>query len=139
MPNGSLWKQKRPNGVIKVVNNAESGDRGTCQRPELASSLEKMMAPEIWARTWSTDGRGCRSRQTLSLSLVRSTHIRTFQFGFGTTTIPVHQSVGCSTLAMTPRRSIRSSSSFTSCIRGIATLLTTHWENGVAFGQSLME
>ena len=25
------------------------------------------------------------------------------------------------------------------CIRGIATLLTTHWENGVAFGQSLME
>ena len=69
MPNGSLWKQKRPNGVIKVVNNAESGDRGICQKPELASSLETMVAPESWARTWSTDGRGCHSRLTFSLSL----------------------------------------------------------------------
>ena len=46
MPSGSLWKQKRPKGVVKVVSNAESGDKGTCQKPELVSSLEKMVAPD---------------------------------------------------------------------------------------------
>ena len=45
MPKGSLWKQNRPNGVMKVVSSAESGASGICQKPELASSLEKTLAP----------------------------------------------------------------------------------------------
>ena len=113
MPNGSLWKQKRPKGVINVVSNADSRARGTCQKPELASSFERMLAPASCPSTWSTDGSGCRSRWTLWLSLVRSTQRRTFPFGFGTTTKPAHQSVGCSTLAITPSSSIRSSSRLT--------------------------
>lgn len=103
-------------------------DRKTCQKPELASSFKKTVAPDSWARTWSTDGRWCRSRRTLSLSLVRSTQMHTFPPGLGTTTILTHQSVGCSTLAITPSRSSHSSSSFTGCIRDIATLLTMHWD-----------
>ena len=46
MPKGNLRKQKRPKGVMNMVSNAESGDRGTCQKPELASSFEKTVAPD---------------------------------------------------------------------------------------------
>ena len=45
MPNGSLGKQKRPKEVINVVSNADSRARRTCQKPELASTLERMLAP----------------------------------------------------------------------------------------------
>ena len=65
--------------------------------------------------------------------------MRIFPLGFSMTTMRAHQSVGCSTLVMTPSRSIRSSSSFTSGRRGIATLRTTLCKNGVALGWSLME
>ena len=65
----------------------------------------------------------CRSHLTVLLSLVRSTHIRRLPFGLGTTMIPAHQSVGCSTLAMTPIASILLISCFTLGIRGNAALL----------------
>ena len=119
---------KRSNNV---VSNAESGEIRTFQNLELVSNFEKKVAPDNWARTWLTAGSGLHSCQTLSLSLVRSTQIHTFPFGFGTTTMPAHQSVGCSTLVMTPNFSIHSSSCLTGCISGIATLLTTDWETGV--------
>ena len=96
MPNRSLWKQKQPKGVINVVINADSRARGSCQKTELASSLERMLAPASFPSTWSTDGSGCCSRWTLWLSLVRSIQMQTFPFGFGTTAMPEHQLVGCS-------------------------------------------
>ena len=43
IPNGSLLKQKRPNGVTKVVSNFDSSSKGICQNPLLASSLEKIL------------------------------------------------------------------------------------------------
>ena len=65
MPNGSLRKQNRPKGVMKVVSGMDSGDRGICQNPELASSFENTLAPASWANVLSTAGRGCLSRHTL--------------------------------------------------------------------------
>ena len=76
IPKGSLLKQKRPNGVIKVVKSADSGERDTCQNPEFASNLEKTFAPARCANVCSTAGKGCLSRFTLLLSLVRSTQMR---------------------------------------------------------------
>ena len=49
---------RTPKGEMKVVNSADSWDRGTCQKPELASSFEKIVAPDSWARTWSIEGSG---------------------------------------------------------------------------------
>ena len=57
MPNGSHLKQKRPNGVMKVVNSWLSSASGTCQRPCLASSKENIWAPETFPKTSSTVGR----------------------------------------------------------------------------------
>ena len=99
--------------VINVVSNADFGARGTCQKSELVSSLERMLAPASFPSTWSTDDSGCHSHRTLWLSLVRSTQMRTFPFSFGTTTMPANQSVGYFTVAITPSFSIRSSSRLT--------------------------
>ena len=49
---------------------------------------------------------------------LRSKHMRILPSGLGTTTMPEHQSLGMSTLEMTPRFSIRSNSAFTLLIRG---------------------
>ena len=57
--------------------------------------------------------------------------------GFGTTTMPAHQSVGMSTLEMTPRFSIRSNSAFTLLIRGSATLRGVVKAKGVESGFNL--
>ena len=46
MPKGSLLKQKRPYGVIKVVRRRDSVANGICQKPLLASNLLKTLAPE---------------------------------------------------------------------------------------------
>ena len=80
----------------------------------------------------------CCSRLTFSLSLVRSTHIRRLLFGLGTTTIPAHQSIGCSTLVMTPIASILLSSCFTLGIRGNATLLEVESAKGLAPSHKLI-
>ena len=49
IPNSSRWKQNRPNELMKVVSNADLGERGTCQNPELVSSLVNNWAPASWA------------------------------------------------------------------------------------------
>ena len=83
-------KQKRPNGVMKVVRRADSGERGSCQNPELASSFKNTIAPASWASVWSTAGIWCLSLHTFWFSPVRSTQILTLSSDFGTTTIPAH-------------------------------------------------
>ena len=108
---------------MKVVSGIDSGDRGICQNPELASSLEKTFAPASWPSTWSTDGNGCLSLHTLLFNRVKSTQIRTFPFDLGATTMPAHQSVGSWIFWMTPCDTILSSSAFTLFLRGIGTLL----------------
>ena len=131
MPNGRRLKQNLPNGVIKVVRRADSLASGICQNPELASNFVNTLAPANWAKVCSTAGIGCRSLQTLSFRRVRSTHIRTFPSGFGTTTIPEHQSVGSWTRLTTPSLCIRSSSALTFGSIGIATLRGVVRANGL--------
>ena len=113
MPNGNHLKDYRQKGFLNVVRGIDSGERGICQNPELASSLENTLAPASCAIVWSTEGRGCRSLHMLSFNRLRSTPMRTWPFGLGTTTMPAHQSVGSLTLMMTPNFSIRSSLALT--------------------------
>ena len=94
-----------------------------CLNPELVSSLEKTVAPLSWASTWSTAGSTCLSLQTLSLSFVKSTQIRSLSLGFGTTTMPAHHSVGSLILVITPMLSILSNSFLTLGLSGSATHL----------------
>ena len=116
---------------------ADSLARGICQNPEFASSLEKTDAVCNCANVFSTDGIWWNSLRTLSLSLVRSTQIHTSSFFFGTTTSPNHQSVGTSTLEITPCSSILSSWTFTFSFRGRATRLGAESENGWALSFNL--
>ena len=113
--NGKRLKQYLPNRVRNVVSSLDSGAKGICQKPELASSFEKTVAPATRAKVWSTAGRTCLSRWTLWFSLVRSTQMRTFPPNLGMTTtdpdlgkttMPAHHSVGSSIREITPNRSI---------------------------------
>lgn len=72
MPNESLWKQKRPNREMTMVSSADSGAWMNCHKPELASSLEKIVAPDKCPRISSAAGRGCLLHWSLILSLVKS-------------------------------------------------------------------
>ena len=117
---------------MNVVRSVEPGARGICQNTELPSSVVKTLAPAYWASVWSTAGRGCLSRLTLSFSLVRSTQIHTFELLFGTTTMLEHHSVGSMTLAITPNSSILCNSCRTRSRRGIATRRGVERENGSA-------
>ena len=74
----------------------------------------------------------------LSLSLVKSIHVRILLSGLGTTTMPAHQSLGMSTLEMTPKFSMRSNSAFTLLIRGSATLRGVVSAKGVESGLNLI-
>ena len=74
----------------------------------------------------------------LSLSLVKLTHVRLLLTGLGTTTMTAHQSVGMSSLEMTPKFSIRSNSAFTLLIRGSATLRGIVNAKGVESGFNLI-
>ena len=139
MPNGRRLKQYRPKGVMNVVSGEDYGDNGICQNTEFASNLENTLAPAIWARVCSTAVRGCLSQRTFSFNFVRSTQIRTRLFGFGTTTIPAHQSVGDSICEITPSFSILWSSALTLSIKGIATLRGAVRANGTAPSLSWME
>ena len=49
MPNGSLLKQYRPKGVIKVVKCLDVVAKGICQKPLLVSGLLNTAAPVNWA------------------------------------------------------------------------------------------
>ena len=81
-------------------------------------------------------GRQCLSLLTNLFSFVRSTLILTQPPGLGTTTIPEHQSVGSSTLDMTPNSSILSNSACNLGSSGIGTLLGVLFEYGGAFSHS---
>ena len=148
IPKGSFRKQYLPNGVMNVVGSSELGERGICQNPELASSFVKTFvktfAPASLPRVWSTEGRSCFSLCTLSLSLVKSTQMRTScffilspspgtPFVFATTTMPAHQSVGFATLRITQRSSICWSSLLTISSNGIETrhgvVIANGWES----------
>ena len=111
MPNGSLLKQYLPTGVMTVVRSHEEGERGICQNPLLASSLEKILAPLSHANVSLTFGSGCtyfsEYMPTLLFNGLRSTQMQTSLFFLGTTTIPAHQGVGCDTLEITPAASMR--------------------------------
>ena len=58
IPNGSLLKQYRSKGVMKVVSRRDSSANGTCQKPLLASILENIVAPDNKASVVSTLGSG---------------------------------------------------------------------------------
>ena len=120
IPKGNLLKQKRPIGVMKVVSNLNCGDKGICQNPLLASNFENTFAPVNCARVSSTRGNGCTSLCTHSLRGFRSTHIRMDPFCFGTTTIPAHHFVGCSTFDITPISSI--------CFNSFCTFSQWEWD-----------
>ena len=78
IPNGSLLKQKCPNGVTKVGGNFDLSSKGICQNPLLVSSLGKiLLSPSSF-----TEGIGCISIWTALLKWVRSTQIRTLPFWF---------------------------------------------------------
>ena len=136
IPKGNCQKWYRPNGVMNVVSNVESGDNGICQNPELASSFVNSFAPANWASVWLTPGSGCLSHLAHRLSHVRSTQILTRLFDFGTTTILEHHSVGWVTLEITPLLSVLSSSCQTAVRRGIVTPLGVERENGCALSCS---
>ena len=121
---GNRLKQNLPKGVMKVVSKADSYANGTCQKPEFASSFENILASDNCPRVYSTEGISCRSRRTLSFSFVKSTQILTSSF-FRTTTMGAHQSVGSSTLTITPVSSIILSAFFVLSISGKATRLGT--------------
>ena len=87
---------------MNVVSNCDSSASGICQKPEFASTLEKMVAPLSCASVSSTGGIGNVSRRTPSFKGLRSTHILTLPDFFGTTTMPAHQGVGSVTFLMTP-------------------------------------
>ena len=119
-----------------VVSFADSGDRPFCPNAEFVSSLLNTVASASWARVWSTLGSGWNSVKMLSLRFVESTQIRTLPLAFGTITIPVHHSVGSSTLEIICICSIRKSSSLTFVRRGTGTLLGVLSANGSASGFS---
>ena len=121
LPNGNRQKQNLPNGEINVVKLADSADNGICQKPELASKIEKTVTPESWANTCSTAGNGRLSRHTFSFNLVRSTQICTLPLCFGTTTSLAHHLVGSSIFSITPNCSILVNTFFTTGKRGTAT------------------
>ena len=79
---------------MNVVSFDDLGFISICQNPELASNLEKCLAPPSCAKVLSTEDRMCHSRQTFAFNFVKSTHILTLPTGFGTTTIPAHHSIG---------------------------------------------
>ena len=60
--------------------------------------------------------------------------MRILPLGLGTTTMPAHQSVGMSTLEMTPRFSMHYNSAFTLLVRGSATLRGVVNAKGVESG-----
>ena len=138
MPKGNFLKQQRPNGVIKVVRCQELYSREICQNPQLALSLLKTVVPASCARVSSTLGSGCSSRSTLSFRGLKSTQILTDPDFFGTTTMPAHHGVGSSIREMTPRDSVRVSSSCTFFLRGKGTFLGVKRAQGLALGLSLI-
>ena len=128
IPNGSLLKQYRPKGVIKVVRCLDGSVKGTCQNPLLASNLENTLAPANRARVSSTGGMGCTYRSTFPFKCFKSTHILMLPDFFWTTIMPECHSVCWSTLLITPEALVRASSFRTLSHRGIEIMLAVNSE-----------
>lgn len=75
MLNGSLLKQYRLDGVMKVVRRRDSSEIDICQYLLLASSFVKTLAPANWASVSSTLGSGWTSLRTHLLGGLKSTQI----------------------------------------------------------------
>ncbi len=138
IPNGSLLKEYRPNGVIKVVNWWDSLAKRTCQNPELASNFVKIFVLPNWHSVWSTEGKINFFRLTALFNFVRSTHILTVLSVLSTGTIQEHQSLGRSTFWMMSSFSILDNSSLTLSVKGTGIHLATFTEYGVALGCNLI-
>ena len=107
----NMLKQKRLRGVMNVVSGLDSHASFICQNPEFASSFENTLEPANLPKVVSTAGSGWFSLLTYSFNLLRSTQTLTLPIRFRVTTMGVHQSVGWSTLDMTPVSNIPSNSS----------------------------
>ena len=111
-PEGKSSETKPPKGIMNVVRWDDSGVSGVCKNPELASNFVKIFAkPTVLMSVPQTEAGGVLVvHRTLLFSCVRSTQIITLSCGFGTTTIPEHQSVGYLTGTITPSCLILSNS-----------------------------
>ena len=91
---------------MNVVRGINSGNKGICQNPELASSLENTLAPASWASVWSTAGRRGGGGSFPAHIVVESCQIdidANFAIDFRYDDhIPEHHSVGSLILDITP-------------------------------------
>ena len=112
--------------------------KGDLPEPAVSIELAEDGPPASCARVSSTLGSGCSSRSTLSFRGLKSTQILTDPDFFGTTTMPAHHGVGSSIREMTPRDSMRMSSSCTFFLRGKGTFRGVKRAQGLALGLSLI-
>ena len=132
-------KQKRPHGVMNVVSGLDSLASFICQNPEFASRFKNTLEPANLPRVVSTAGGGWFSLLTYSFSLLRSTQTLRLPLLFGFTTLGAQQSVGWSTLNMTPVSNIPSNSSLVFCYKGKGTSLGTDTWKGLASSLSVVQ
>ena len=123
---------------MKVVSKADSAANGTCQKPEFATSFENILASDNCPRVYSTEGISCCSRRTLSFSFVKSTQILTSSF-FGTTTMGAHQSVGSSTLTITPVHQWQSYPSWDVDSEGLGIILESNFVRTLHLAKAMEE
>ena len=97
---------KTPTGVRNVVSLAVFSSNGICQNPEVASSFEKIFAPDNLFVISSTVVNVYRSLLIALFKRFRSTHVRTPEVFFKTGTIGEHQSVGSVVSSITPSDNI---------------------------------
>ena len=107
-----------PNGVQSFALSRSSF---TCQKPELESSTENTFVVVL---TFDAVLKSCGSM-----------HIQSLPFGFTTVTVLFTQSVGSCILSITPKRSIRCSSSFTFAVM-VTGILRGGWTTGLHEGST---
>ena len=108
---------------MEVVRTADALSNLICQKPELVSIFENMVAFSNDANDCSTEGTKYLSLHTALFNFVRSTHILTLPSPFGTTTIPAHQDIGSCIVEMTSSCYIRFNFALTFGSEGIGTAL----------------
>lgn len=110
---------------MNVVSGVDSHASFISQNLEFASSFQDTQEPANLPRVVSANGSGWFSLLKYSFSLLRSTQTLTFPFLFWFTAMGAHQSLGWSTLDMTPVSNILSSSSLLFWYKGKGTFLGT--------------
>ena len=111
-PNGKQLKRYLLNGVLKVSRSALSSFTRICHYPELASNLENILAPGIFAIISSTVGSWKCSLLIALFRFLGSKQSLNLPFDFSTTTMLLTQSVGWVTFSITFRLYILSNSIF---------------------------